>query len=109
MSGPVIEWAPFRTRTGVDEATLLAASERLQADFLAWQDGFIRRELIRRGPGDYVDVVWWRTREAARSAMAHVEESPSCRKYFALMGTNGWGAGDGVEHFHSVGVYLAAG
>lgn len=107
-SGPAIEWAPFRTKPGVDEAKLLAASERLQADFLSRQDGFIRRELIRRGPGDYVDAVWWRSLDAARKAMTHVEDSPTCAMYFALMSTNDAGAGDGVEHFQSIGTYLAA-
>lgn len=108
MTDQVIEWAPFRLRTGVDESTLLAASERLQAEFLDHQEGFVRRELVKRADGEYVDVVWWRSLEAAEKAMARVAESPTCSAYFAVMGTNDANAGDGVLHYHSVRSYPAA-
>ena len=45
----VIEWAPFTLKPGVDEATLLQVSERMQRDFLLGQQGFVRRELIKGG------------------------------------------------------------
>ena len=57
MTDQVLEWAPFRLKPGVDEATLLESSERLQRDFLARQEGFRtartdqggRRRLYRSG------------------------------------------------------------
>jgi hypothetical protein len=33
---------------GVDETTLLAASDALQHEFISQQRGFIRRELLKR-------------------------------------------------------------
>jgi hypothetical protein len=105
MNQQVIEWAPFRLKPGIDEAALIEASERLQSAFLERQDGFIRRELVRRGEGDYVDVVWWQTMAAAQKAMQLVADSPTCGSYFAVMASNDAGAGDGVEHFHSVRRY----
>jgi hypothetical protein len=43
-----IEWAPFTLAAGVNEATLLAASDVLQRDFLSKQPGFLHRELLKR-------------------------------------------------------------
>jgi hypothetical protein len=57
MTEAVVEWAPFRMKLGVDETALLRSSEELQMQFLAKQRGFIRRELLRGGDGNYVDLV----------------------------------------------------
>lgn len=108
MTDQVIEWAPFRLKPGVDEATLLEASERLQTEYLDRQAGFVRRELVRRADGEYVDVVWWQSLDAAQKAMEHIAESSTCSAYFAVMGANDTSAGDGVLHFHSVRTYPAA-
>lgn len=101
-----IEWAPFTLAEGVDEATLLAASEALQREFLSQQRGFVRRELLR-GPGSqWVDLVYWASQEAAEAAMQQVADSPVCRRYFALMtGADANEPGGGVLHFAQVAQY----
>jgi hypothetical protein len=105
MTGHVVEWAPFSIREGVGEAALLAASERLQREFLARQDGFVRRELIKGAERGYVDIVWWTSQETAEAAMAKVMESAICRDYFALMEPHQAEAGAGVLHFRSLRSY----
>lgn len=105
MNDQTIEWAPFRLRYGVDEDALLNASRQLQDEFLARQEGFIRRELIRGADGSYVDLVWWHSPDAARAAMRNAETSAVCGAYFDLMGADHSDPGAGVLHFRSVSAY----
>jgi hypothetical protein len=105
MTEAVIEWAPFRMKPGVDETALLRSSEELQMQFLAKQRGFIRRELLRGGDGNYVDLVWWDSMDAAQAAMKAAAESPACNAYFSLMSLNESDPSAGVLHFWSVQTY----
>ena len=81
----VIEWAPFRVRAGVTVEALIAASDQLQADFLARQPGFVSRELLRGPDQQWTDLVFWESRAAVDTAMQKVADSPACGRYFALM------------------------
>jgi len=85
MNHQVIEFAPFELAPGASEAELLDASEALQSDFLDRQDGFIKRELVRRDDRNWIDIVYWRDREAVERAMKNAVESPVCFRYFQLM------------------------
>lgn len=85
MTGRILEWAPFRLKGDVDEAALLAASERLQRDFLSRQQGFVRRELIKRAEGAYTDLLWWDSFAASQAAMKTAASSPAANAYASLM------------------------
>ncbi|WP_370305874.1 hypothetical protein [Sinimarinibacterium flocculans] len=98
-----IEWAPFRVRSGVSEAQLLASSAALQERFVARQAGFRTRELLRSADGQWVDLVRWDSREAAETAMAAVGTSAACQAYFALLEPSD--AAGGVVLFEPVAVY----
>ena len=108
MTNHVLEWAPFRLKAGVDEVTLLEASERLQRDFLARQDGFVRRELIEGAEGAYVDLVWWDSFAASQGAMKKAAASAACSAYFALMDRDDGNPRDEVLLFSIVGSYRPA-
>jgi hypothetical protein len=101
-----IEWAPFMLVDGVDEATLLVASEALQREFLSQQPGFVRRELLRGTGNQWVDLVYWASQEAAEAAMQNVASSSVCHRYFALMaGADAGEPGAGVLHLAQVAQY----
>jgi hypothetical protein len=101
-----IEWAPFSLAEGVDEASLLAASEALQREFLSQQPGFVRRELLRGHGNQWVDLVYWASQEAAETAMQNVAGSPVCHRYFSLMaGADASEPGAGVLHLAQVAQY----
>ena len=105
-SGLVVEWAPFTLRKGVDEETLLAASARLIDQFLAQQDGFVRLELLKGDGRNWVDLAYWRDREAAEAAMKNAEKSPACGAFFSLLEMNDPSdAGEGVAHFAQTAVW----
>lgn len=103
----IIEWAPFSLRPGIGEAQLLQLSERLQTEFLARQKGFLGRDLLRRGAGEYVDLVRWRSLADAEAAMGRVGASAACAAYFALMPPEQAEASAGVLHFENLRSYVA--
>lgn len=106
VAAGVVEWAPFRVKPGVDDNTLLAASEALQRDFLAHQPGFVRRELLRGAEGQWVDLVYWRDEDSAMAVMPAIANSAACQTYFHLMeGADAADPGAGVLHLHRVRSY----
>ena len=106
MNHVIVEWAPFELSEGVDESVLLEASAELQREFLSHQTGFIRRELLKKDEGQFVDIVWWKSLEDAERAMKNASESASCGKYFQLMAAaEHIDPGAGVAHFTSLKTY----
>jgi hypothetical protein len=100
MSGHVIEWAPFRLRSGVTENELLEASEALQVDFLEKQDGFVARDLLHLGGDQWADLVRWAGAAAAHRVIEAAVQSQVCHRYFQLMeGADHHDPGMGVQHF----------
>ena len=66
--------------------------------------GYRKRELIREGDGEYVDIVWWSSMEDAKAAMKHVAGSPACNAYFAAM-DNPMDPDTAPKHFRVVREY----
>jgi hypothetical protein len=106
MANVTIEWAPFTLVDSADEARLLRASDALQEGFLAKQPGFIRRELLKGKDGQWVDLVYWESPEAAARAVQEAANSPVCFEYFRLMaGADHADPGNGVLHFEKRKTY----
>jgi hypothetical protein len=105
----VIEWAPFRLAPNVTEAELLRASDALEADFLAQQPGYLRRDLLRQDDETWCDLVYWESAAAAEQAVQHARSSAACRQYFNLMvGPDGADAGADLRHLAVKKSYPAA-
>jgi hypothetical protein len=81
----MIEFAPFTLAEGVDESTLMAASDALQAEFLIQQKGFLKRDLARIADGRWADVLYWDSRESMEQAMQEAANHSAARRYFQLM------------------------
>ncbi len=106
MATVTTEWAPFKLVDTADEARLLRASDALQAGFLSKQRGFIRRELHEGPDGQWVDLVYWESDEAAARAMQEAANSPACFEYFQLMASADHAdPGAGVLHFQRKRTY----
>ena len=84
-NNPIIEFAPFTLAEEVDESTLMAASDALQAEFLTQQKGFIKRDLVRIADGKWADVLYWDSKESLEQAMQAAPQHPAAIKYFQLM------------------------
>ncbi len=100
----IVEMAPFKLAAGKSEQDLLLAWTTFQKDFLAEQPGFLRRELVKKPDGDYLDIVHWRSEADALAIMAKIEDSPACAMFFSVMDMGDGDGTTGVEHFNSLAV-----
>ena len=98
MTEQIMEFAAYKLATGKSEAELLAASDLLERDFLAPQKGFLRRDLIRKDDGSYVDVIVWQSRADFAAAFELAKTSTAAAHYFAHMHVDPDAPHGGVEH-----------
>lgn len=101
----IVEMAPIKLAAGKSELDLLNASNTFQQDFLAAQPGFLRRELVKKPDGNYIDIVHWRSEADAKAILARIEGSPACALFFSVMDMGNGDGTSGVEHFASLAVY----
>jgi hypothetical protein len=98
--GFIMEWAPFRVRADVPNDQVLAASAKLQRDFLGAQPGFVRRDLLKTHDGQWIDLVVWRDQASADKAVQAAMRSAVCTEYFQIMDADEQhNAGSGITHF----------
>lgn len=101
----IVELAPIKLAAGKSEQDLLNASNVFQQDFLAAQPGFLRRQLVKKPDGGYLDIVHWRSEADAQAIMAKIEGSPASAFYFSVMDMVEGDGTSGVEHFVSLATY----
>ena len=102
----IVEWAPFTLVEWTSETTLLEASEAIQNEFLSKQSGFIRRELLKGKDYQWVDVVYWNSKQDAEQAMKNAAEKPVCHTYSQLMvAADHNDPSVGVSHFEQMKVW----
>jgi hypothetical protein len=74
--------APFKLKAGVDERTLLKASDDFETDFVRKQKGIIKRILLKNTDGSYADLVFFESKEDADRVLQAEQTSP---EFFSLM------------------------
>ena len=79
MDAAVVELAGFKLKPGVTEDELVAASARLEEEFLLPSPGYLGRALTRRPDGGWMDVVLWTSEDAAKAIMPRV---PICAQFW---------------------------
>ncbi len=101
MTEPIsVEWAPFIKAAGVDDATLIAAADKVTTEFLTKQAGFISRELTKKNDTEYADILHWQTKAEAKAASENISQCVPCIEYFALMDMKASAkAGAGFSHY----------
>lgn len=83
-SATVVEIALFSAKPGVTADAIIHASKAMKTTITGWQ-GFIKRELVDLGQGQWVDIVHWRDMDAAKRAEKNAMQSSSCLSFFALL------------------------
>jgi hypothetical protein len=79
-----IALASFKLKTGVDEQTLLQASDKFEKEFVRKQKGIIKRLLLRNVDGSYADLVFFESKEDYDRVLQAEQTSP---EFFSLMET----------------------
>lgn len=82
---PYVQLAAMRLRQGVDERTLIEASDAFERDFVRKQSGVVKRVLLRNEDGSYADLVFFESKDAAARVAAAEMSSEACQRLFALM------------------------
>lgn len=85
MTTPITVLVPIKLASGKTEDDLLAASEIFEKEFVSKQSGVIRRELVRKGEGEYIDIVQFRSSRDMEDVIEKEKNSPVCDTFFALM------------------------
>jgi hypothetical protein len=80
-----IQLAPIKLQAGVDENALLAASDIFQASFVEKQGGVIKRLLLKGKDGNYADLVFFESKDAAGRVAEAEQTSQECLEFFKIM------------------------
>ncbi len=96
MGDTITILATIKLAKGKTEAELLAASERFQNEFVVKQKGLIRREMVRKSDGEYIDIIQFASMADAELTMENEKTSETCHAFFAVMDM-GDGSGDDME------------
>lgn len=81
---PVIDVVLFKTLPGVTDAQNLNVAEMLQPIIQA-QKGYIKLELFKSDDGQWVEIVYWESSEAARAGNENVMASPEMSATFEVL------------------------
>ena len=101
----IVEIATINLADGKTEVDLIEASTVFQNEFLNHQPGFIKRELLRRSNGEFVDIVHWRSQGDVDAVMKIIQTSPAVEAYFSVMEFDPENPEEGVEHYSSIATY----
>lgn len=105
MSSNVTVLVPMKLATGKTEADLLSASEKFQNEFAAKQPGIIRRELIRTGEGQYMDIILFKSKKDAEDVVAAEANSPVCHEFFSNLDLSDMDMDAEIDYHTSLAVY----
>lgn len=100
-----IQMVPVQLNDGIDEKSLLEASDRFQAAFVRKQRGVVKRILMRASSG-YADLVFFESKDDAERIAAAERTSLECLEFFAMVKPAPAGALDtGVLSFEHLRTY----
>jgi hypothetical protein len=99
--------ASIKLAEGKTEQDLLAASETFEREFVRLQPGVLRRELVKKGAGEYIDIVQFRSAEDMEAIMELEMASPACHALFAVIDMTGM-SNSGVATYSSLTTYSKA-
>jgi len=80
-----VQLAPIELKEGIDENKLLETSDVFQVNFVNKQKGIIRRDLLKGKDGNYVDLVFFESKEDADRVAKIEETSQECLEFFKIM------------------------
>lgn len=81
----IVEVSQFRLVPGTDEQAFLEAAAATQSGFLAEQEGFIGRDLLRTDDGSWMDIVRFESGEAAQVAFEGFAGHPGVEAFESML------------------------
>jgi len=93
-----VEWAPFVKHLATTDQQLISAADQVNSEFLIKQQGFIKRELVKKNEREYADIIYWQTKTDALNAGEKVFTCIKCNEYFKYMNVKEK-SGEGFSHY----------
>ena len=97
---PVVEVVLSRVKPGVTDQEVLEAADAIMDDVRS-AGGFLRRELLKAGEGEWIDVIHWQSMEDAHRAAAMVMARPAAARLQGIID----GASVRMYHAHALRSY----
>ena len=107
MANPVTVLVPIKLAAGKTEADLLAASAKFQKEFVNSEPGIIRRELVQKSDGTYLDIVQFRSKEDAMAVIEKEKESVACHAFFSVMDLESEDEPGSIDFYQSLATYTS--
>lgn len=81
---PTLEQVTFRIQEGISDADFLTASENIGV-WVKKQPGFSYRTLVRKSDGQWSDLVYWSSEEAAKSASEKFMQAEELKEFMTMI------------------------
>ncbi|MBM5571131.1 hypothetical protein GM173_05990 [Deefgea chitinilytica] len=79
------EFSTFRAKEGVSDEQLIAASLKMEQEFLKTESGFIHHTLLKGDHGAWADTVFTHSKSAAEQICQNFMSNPACLEYLQLI------------------------
>ncbi len=73
----------YKLAENVTEERLLEVATNLLANWMSKQPGFVKWEIHREDNGDYTDIVYWESKDAAKKAEEDMRNIPNSGDWFS--------------------------
>jgi hypothetical protein len=77
--------ASIKLAEGKTKADLLTAPGIFEKEFVSKEAGVVRRELVRKGDNEYIDIVQFRSMKNMEEVMEKEKTKSACHDLFAVM------------------------
>ncbi len=73
----------YKLAEKISEDRLLEVAEAVLESWMSKQEGFVKWEIHRNSDGDYTDIVYWNSKDAADKAQANMVNIPNAGDWFS--------------------------
>ena len=91
----------YKLAENVSEDRLLQVAADLLSKWMSKQPGFIKWEVHREDNGDYTDIVYWDSKDAAKKAEADMRNIPNSTDWFSCYDIDSIS----TKHLHHVATF----
>lgn len=91
----------FKSKPGVSDQQILSAADGMRTTLSGWS-GFVSRDLLKVGNGQWIDIIHWDNMASAQAAQDKAMKCEKCLSFFSLI------ADEGQQSFHGEKVFSAA-
>jgi hypothetical protein len=78
----------YKLANGISKEHLISTSKQVHKEWMSKQPGFIKWEITNDKEGNFIDIVYWKSKEAAQQAEKDMINIPNGNEWFACFETD---------------------